>query len=381
MPHTLLLPGASSTDTPPLTPPSSRAGRLAALQRKLSDLASFEFVDAPHPLPPFLLRPLPPDAPGRLPPEADPFGLGFAPPEQWVRPEAAPQRSAAPGRSSAQWAPKRAWVVAPSDLEWGRQWRERQESGRAENGRDEGARGAAPKGACSAARAARSAEYTQGVSPAQHSKEAEEPRADGTYRGQTEGWAESLSVILSALRGADPPFDGLLGFSQGAGAVAAAAAEALRLQASEGGGRRWAPHFVWACSGYPLSPLALGRGGGGGGGGDSAAIISLPSLHVFGGADGATPGCRDAAAGDAVEGGDWQVSAAQSEALLRLFCPPPGGSSSFAKAAAEEERHGQQGRDTSARPVVVRHAGGHFVPADDAAVERFRAFLEAQMQR
>lgn len=204
--------------------------------------------------------------------------------------------------------------------------------------------GVAAASAAGASRADNSAEHGRsspllGVASGGDERDWELPAADGTFRGQTEGWAESLSVILSAMRSSSPPFDGVLGFSQGAGAAAAAAAAALQ----EDTQRAWAPRFVWVCSGYLLAPAATIIGGGGDRGGiESPPVvqIDLPSLHVIGG-------------GASVEGpaggGDWQVGGAQSEALLRSF-----------KAELA---------------VVVCHESGHIVPAGDAAVVRYREFL------
>lgn len=369
------------------------AGRLASLQRKLADVASFHFLDAPHPLPPFLLRPLPEDSPGRLSAENDPFLLGFAPPEPWVCPERH-------GQGQRRWAPRLAWVVAPSDREWGRRFRERlkrQEKGGTAGGGGVSSPAAAAKASvpshagAAAASGYRSSEGGGGVGSVSAEKggaaagpagsgergserEWERPTPDGTYRGQTDGWAESLSLILSALQSADPPFEGLLGFSQGAGAAAAAAAEALRLQAEErrgqgsggerGGAGGWAPRFVWVCSGYPLAAAATTGGGGSDSGGAEAPaaspsfsaaeaasgrLIDLPSLHVFGGGGG-DRGANDESTAAAAAGGDWQVGGAQSEALLRLF--------------------------PAVSADVVRHEGGHVVPAGDEAVGRYREFLK-----
>ena len=129
----------------------------------------------------------------------------------------------------------------------------------------------------------------------------------GLWPGQRLGWQRSLAALEAACGEADAPFDGLLGFSQGA-AVAAAfvAAQPSRFA------------FVVLAGGFEAAGAPLGE----------AASVVVPSLHVIGSAD-------------------QQAATAASEALAAKF--------------------------VGAR--VVRHADGHFMPADKECLASYRDFM------
>jgi len=105
--------------------------------------------------------------------------------------------------------------------------------------------------------------------------------------------------------------------SGGEVAAEAAAAPAVRFR------------FVLCCGGFVGAAPELGALY------ERSAPIAMPSLHVVGEGDGVAPG-----------GG--------GEELVRLFCP--------------------------ARAEVVRHGGGHFMPAGKRFVERYVEFLDAQRE-
>lgn len=88
---------------------------------------------------------------------------------------------------------------------------------------------------------------------------------------QTEGWDACWALLSHTL--ATTAFDGLLGFSQGAG-IAAAVAAKLERDPLPGVHLR----FVILCSGYvPAAPAPTALLG--------AGTVHVPSLHVVGGAD------------------------------------------------------------------------------------------------
>eukprot|EP00873_Tetraselmis_striata_P025221 jgi/Tetstr1/445485/TSEL_033263.t1 len=175
--------------------------------------------------------------------------------------------------------------------------------------------------------------------------------AEGQHQRETEGWAASWRELARALR-EDGPFDGVMGFSQGAGVAAhlcalqhlvghraelergglnaAAAVEEWDEACALLGGRPIA--FAWLCSGYPVAPSQriadlL----------QALPPISLPSLHVY-----------------STSGLDAQVPPSESAALAASF-------------------------DAAARTVVT-HDSGHVVPCSRPFVSRYRAFLAGRGQ-
>jgi pimeloyl-ACP methyl ester carboxylesterase len=147
---------------------------------------------------------------------------------------------------------------------------------------------------------------------------------------QTAGWAESAAALEEALSELGP-FDGVLGFSQGAAAAAVLCAQ-----------RPTAFGFAILCSGYvPAAAehsalLQAARDAGG---------VPLPSLHVYNGQE-QRPG-----AGGEERLGDRQVALRESQELAECFDPR--------------------------RRAVLRHAGGHVVPSSRAAAQRIKDFMLA----
>jgi hypothetical protein len=148
---------------------------------------------------------------------------------------------------------------------------------------------------------------------------------------QMRGWDATATRIADAVRTLGP-FDGVLGFSQGASAAALALALVPSLRETVA--------FAILFSGFaPLDPTASAAlfgpredarddGGGGGGGGGGGTLRGVRSLHVWGAADG-------------------MVSRERFEALRGAFRAP--------------------------EPETFEHDGGHGVPFSAA----FRAALKA----
>lgn len=139
------------------------------------------------------------------------------------------------------------------------------------------------------------------------------------YQCQTEGWDtswEHLRTVFTELG----PFDGLLGFSQGASVAAAL----CMLGPSSQGNNSVNFNFVMLCSGFP-SPVPLhqelmARGAG----------IACPSLHIFGEQD-------------------RQIGHSKSEQLANLF--------------NDDMRE------------VIEHTYGHIIPTKPRYVEQYVQFL------
>ncbi|KAL3681523.1 hypothetical protein R1sor_024479 [Riccia sorocarpa] len=146
------------------------------------------------------------------------------------------------------------------------------------------------------------------------------------HQTQTSGWSESWEK-LQAVFAKEGPFDGVLGFSQGA---AIAATLGLLSVSSEQSQATVKFRFVILCSGF-ISPAAEHFG-------TFSSLkdgeIDVPSLHIFGGR----------------EGTDRQVSVSESEQLASLF--------------RAEKR------------VTVRHQSGHIIPTQPEFVQQYLAFLE-----
>ncbi|KAL2620214.1 hypothetical protein R1flu_000419 [Riccia fluitans] len=146
------------------------------------------------------------------------------------------------------------------------------------------------------------------------------------HQTQTSGWSKSWEY-LQAVFAEQGPFDGVLGFSQGA---AIAATLCLLSMSSEHSNVSVRFKFVILCSGF-ISPAAdhfrtlssLEDG-----------AINFPSLHIFGGR----------------EGTDRQVSVNESEELASLF--------------RAEKR------------VTVRHQSGHIIPTQPEFVREYLTFLD-----
>lgn len=140
------------------------------------------------------------------------------------------------------------------------------------------------------------------------------------------GWARTRAAIVSAFE-REGPFDGVLGFSQGA----ALAALLVGLRAPDGPTTAERPirfDFAIVVGGFASNDRELARLY------ERSAAYDLPSLHVIGRADAIVPS------------GDSRRLASQFRA-----------------------------------PVVVEHGGGHVVPVAPDAVARVRAFVEARIHR
>jgi hypothetical protein len=157
-------------------------------------------------------------------------------------------------------------------------------------------------------------------------------------KGPDGGWAydggdAAFAHLGRALRGADPPYDGLLGFSQGT--ILASLALAF-MQAGEAGpgdglaGIARPPRFALLfCGVFAKPPMCEVLGGAGGR--DDARRLALPSLHVIGAADPVAPLSRRLA-------------------------------------------------DAFTNPVVIEHGRGHVIPQfqEGGDLATLRAFLEAR---
>lgn len=195
---------------------------------------------------------------------------------------------------------------------------------------------------------------------------------------QTEGWPQSQAALLRALR-EHGPFDGVLGFSQGATVAAVLAVQQWQQQQQCGGASSPKPlfRFVLLCSGYRspvLEHVALLDAATAAGG------VSLPSLHLFGSG-----------------GGDRQVAPQDSEALAQCFHAAQVRSRLALPLLATLDAlppHFPQPATCSHHPVpalccplctlqrcVVRHTGGHHIPTSSDVLGPLRAFLLHQQQQ
>ncbi|HEY2515477.1 MAG TPA: hypothetical protein VGI39_31635 [Polyangiaceae bacterium] len=153
----------------------------------------------------------------------------------------------------------------------------------------------------------------------------DDPGVEGGDR-HYKGWARTRAEIVAAFE-RQGPFDGVLGFSQGA----ALAGLLVGLRAPDGHPTAERPlrfDFAIVVSGFASSDRELARLY------ERRGAYELPSLHVVGRTDGIVP------TGD-------------SRALASRF----------------------------SAPLIVEHGGGHVVPGTPAVVARVRAFLEARMNR
>ncbi|KAF3793240.1 Rhodanese-like domain-containing protein 6 [Nymphaea thermarum] len=229
-------------------------GRLGSFMKKLKHLAEFVFVDAPHGLP-FIVQPRPTQLNG----EAAQF----------------PAENGAAASSSSPQAPfqstasrRYAWLVT-----------KKQEN-------------------------LTSPEW----------EVANEPFDPSQYQQQTEGWEESYNFLKKTFSQMGP-FDGVLGFSQGASMAATLCARRANDVDIDF-------KFAILCSGF-CTP-AFGFKG----------LIECPSLHIFGG----------------TVSKDKQISGDASFKLANLFNP--------------------------ACTVVVEHNSGHIVPTEPAYISQIKNFLQ-----
>ena len=141
------------------------------------------------------------------------------------------------------------------------------------------------------------------------------------------GWAHSLDHLKSVIEESGP-FDGVIGFSQGAAAIAMLVAEA-QLSGPSMKQSRWF-HFACFIGGFlPNAPYMRERI-------DKAvrsSLFALPSWHAFG-------------------SDDFVIPSNKSEALANCF------------------QHA----------VLQPFAGGHEMPQGDVAMQSFRRFIEKQFK-
>ncbi|GAB2287267.1 hypothetical protein Dimus_021649 [Dionaea muscipula] len=141
------------------------------------------------------------------------------------------------------------------------------------------------------------------------------------YQQQTEGFNESTSY-LSTVFSEQGPFDGVLGFSQGAAMAALICAQMGRMEATAIDFR-----FVILCSGFAINLAGYSKGS-----------INFPSLHIFGN----------------VVGKDRQISRETSMDLASLF---------------EEGSR-----------VIIQHDSGHIIPTRSPHIDNVRDFLRRYFQ-
>jgi predicted esterase len=244
---------------------SSFRGRLGSLQKKLKHVADFVFVDAPHKLP-FIQQ------------ERCETGAAI----QLRHGERGSSFNEASCRSPT-W--KYAWLVSPRDA--------------CANELEDVKEGEEPSGGTSRA--------------------TKTPFDAWQYETQTEGWDTSWEYLQKVFQDLDP-FDGVLGFSQGA-AVAAALCQLRQTSPSDASVQF---KFAVLCSGYP-PPLPFFEKGMA-----FEAGIPCPSLHIYGGQD-------------------RQIHDHTSAQLSYLF--------------QSEER------------TIVKHACGHIIPTQPAYIEQYVQFF------
>lgn len=166
-----------------------------------------------------------------------------------------------------------------------------------------------------------SKKYAWLVAPDFHKKEAthwertDKPFDPLQYQQQTEGFAESLSYLKSIVS-KEGPFDGVLGFSQGAAMAALLCAERGKLDLELG------LRFVILCSGFAVNLAGCEKGS-----------ITCPSLHVFGNE----------------EGGDRQISSGLSRDLSSYF-------------------------EDGCR-MIIEHNSGHIIPTRPPYIDEVKEFL------
>lgn len=136
------------------------------------------------------------------------------------------------------------------------------------------------------------------------------------YQQQTKGFDVSMAYLKTVISQAGP-FDGILGFSQGAAMAALCCAVKGRVEVELGF------RFVILCSGFVPNLPELGQG-----------LINCPSLHIFG---------RDG-------GKDRQIDTQASRDLASLF-----------------------GDGCS---VIIEHDSGHIIPTRSPYIDDIKMFLQ-----
>ncbi|KGN65012.1 rhodanese-like domain-containing protein 6 [Cucumis sativus] len=136
------------------------------------------------------------------------------------------------------------------------------------------------------------------------------------YQKQTDGFEKSLAYLKTVFS-EKGPFDGILGFSQGAAMAAAVCSRKLSLKGAV------EFRFAVLCSGFPLQMPELDRG-----------LINCPSLHIFG-SDG---------------GNDRQIANKTSRNLASCF--------------------------DAGCSVIIEHDLGHIIPTRPPYIDEIKEFLQ-----
>jgi hypothetical protein len=264
---------------------SSFKGRLSSLKKKLRHICEFVFVDAPHALS-FVIQE-----------HSEQPSLIKKPLITQHEPNSILTLNTVKSQGTTS---KYAWIISPTD----------------ECGQQPGESHSSPVSSTS---------LNQALAPPTEKndiviwRQAEAPFDPLQYQGQTEGWDTSWDYLQNVFKTLGP-FDGVLGFSQGA-AVAAALCPFRHLSPTNGIVNF---KFVVLCSGFP-SPVPLHK--------EVMVVdsgIDCPSLHIFGGQD-------------------RQIDVDKSEQLVKLFR-----------------------RD---KCTVVKHSFGHMIPTKPEFVQQYVNFF------
>ncbi|EFN56380.1 hypothetical protein CHLNCDRAFT_57621 [Chlorella variabilis] len=369
-------------------------GRTHGLRKRLRDVAEFVFVDGPHQLPAWTKPPAAGEAGAEADAEAGAVAEAVAEAGRGPSPGSPPVRQesqeAAVGDLDAELAAELAAILAqqqadcedPTEEEQRQRQQQPQRQGRQQE--QQGQLGGPPRRAWLLVPEQYAAlqHPQQEEAQEQHSNSSAAPGPglaagyvdEWQFQAQTAGWRQS-EQLLSRVLGDQGPWDGVLGFSQGAAVAGFLAArqwlEAQQQQqqqqrhhhhhhqeqqqqeqqqqeqqqqeqqleqegfvgAARPGSSRPLLRFAILCSGY-RSPLpehrrvlkAAAAAGG----------AALPTLHIYG-------------TGTAGWGEDRQIGAQHSAELADCFDPT--------------------------QRFVVRHAGGHVIPASKAVAGRLHDFL------
>lgn len=136
------------------------------------------------------------------------------------------------------------------------------------------------------------------------------------YQKQTTGFEKSLAYLKTVFS-EKGPFDGILGFSQGAAMVAAVCSKKPSLKGAV------EFRFAVLCSGFPLQMPELDRG-----------LINCPSLHIFGSGG----------------GNDRQIANKTSRNLASCF--------------------------DAGCSVIIEHDLGHMIPTRPPYIDKIKEFLQ-----
>ncbi|XP_022931639.1 rhodanese-like domain-containing protein 6 isoform X1 [Cucurbita moschata] len=136
------------------------------------------------------------------------------------------------------------------------------------------------------------------------------------YQKQTDGFEESLAYLKTVFS-EKGPFDGILGFSQGAAMTAAVCSRKMSVKGAVD------VRFAVLCSGFPLQIPELEHG-----------VISCPSLHIFG----------------SDQGNDRQIANKMSRDLASCF--------------------------DAGCSVIIEHDSGHVIPTRSPYIDEIKVFLQ-----